>query len=373
MRSYTLTFLILSLGTIACLFSCNKKGDDTPKMMEEEEKPFDRVAMLTNIFDHAVLPAYEMFEQEAEVLSNLAATFSQTPNRENLLAVQNQWKTSKLAWEQTEVFDLGEIGDLFLHNKVDKFPQNLDFLEENLDSENELNQAFVANSGSTAKGLVAIEYLLFRSEAGEDILVQFTTGSRQLQYRSYLAGLTADVLVQAQALLQQIKSEREAWITNAGDGISASINELANAQVAILEEVISNKLSKPLGYDNTGVAEPDKVETPYANIDFEVIRANLTGIHQSFQADTSFANLYDLLDHVQPKDAEKLSATIEAAFQASFQSLATFDTTLAVSVIENKTAVEALSAEIRKILVGIKVDMENILGLTIVFNDTDGD
>jgi len=370
-KSIWFSFLISLSVLLVGLYSCNKKGDETPA--PPEEKTFDRAAMLVNIFDQAVLPSYEAFIPLAQDLATAAASLSESPSQATLEAAQKAWKTAKLRWETTEVFDLGTVSDLFLHNKIDKFPPKLAFLETNLDSDNTLDQSFVNNSGSTAKGFAALEYLLFRSETGGDILDQFTSNPRQGQYRTYVKGLADDLVVQILAIQQEIEAERTDWISKTGDGISGSINELANAQVAILEEVISNKIHRPLGYDNDGIPEPESVESPYAAINFEAIKANLEGVEKSFRADENGPNIFDLLDFVQAQQNDKISTTIQGAFANSYQLIDSFSNTLAESVINDKAAVEILSEEISKILVAIKVDMTNQLGLTIVFNDTDGD
>ncbi|MEM9920236.1 MAG: imelysin family protein [Bacteroidota bacterium] len=373
MQRIILSFMGLALVTTLTFVAC----DSETKEMEievEQPTPVDRVAMLTNIFDNVALPAYDAFELETNKLVEAATAFQANVNATNLQAIQTQWQNTKLVWEAAEVYDIDPINNLFLHNKVDKYPLNQDFVERNLNKEAEMiDETLVENSGSTTKGLPVLEYLLFRAEDGNDILTQFTSGPRAAQYTKYVLALSQNLKAQAALLKKEFSDIREGFISNTVDGINGSVNRLANVQVGLLEEILRAKLNKPLGNEAGGVAQPEKVETPFAKTSLQAIRQNLVGVRNSFVADEAQDNLYDLLDESHSGTGEKLSVVISTAFEDSIAELDKLDESIADMVVSNPDALTPLNDAITRLAVAVKVDMANQLGLTIVFNDTDGD
>ncbi|MEL6717472.1 MAG: imelysin family protein [Bacteroidota bacterium] len=373
MQKVILNFVVIAFVISSIFLACNAENE-MEEMEVEQVLPVDRVAMLTNIFDNAAAPAYEIFEAETDKLLEAANVFRENANAANLQALQTQWLNTKLAWEATEIYDISPIDDLFLHNKIDKYPINQKFVEKNLDKDAEvIDESLVENSGSTTKGLPVLEYLLFRSEAGDDILTQFTESTRATQYVNYVVALCQNLKTQAALVKTEFSKIREEFINNTIDGINGSVNNLANVQVGLIEEILRAKINKPLGNEDVGIPQPQKVETPYANVSLQAIRQNLVGLRNSFVGDESKANLYALLDEVHTGNEEKLSATIAKAFEDSIKEIDQLEGSIAELVNSNPDQLNSLGEAITRLGVAVKVDMANQLGLTIVFNDTDGD
>ena len=265
-------FLVLILSGF---LSCEK---DETVVEEEVQQTFDRKLMLDNIYDNVAVPAYETFLDRAKNLLMAAEAFSENPNAMSLLDVQEQWKSAKFAWEQVEFYDFGEINSLFLQNKIDKYPFNLGNVEDNLESGDTLDQGFVNNSGSTTKGLPVLEYLLFHGADNTAILENYTSGPLALSYRNYVVGLASDLVVQTEQLIQILNYGREAWVSDIGQGVGTSLNQLANNQVAVIEETIIIKVLRTLGLDKFATADPIRVDTPYAKVSYEVLKNSLIHI-----------------------------------------------------------------------------------------------
>lgn len=350
---------------IFCMCGCNS---------DENSTSVDRQSMLANIFDNAALPALGTFEDEAAALLALTDAFVDATTEANLRTVQDQWKVTKLSWEKVEVYDIDPIDAQFLHNKIDKYPLKKQFVERNLNDAPELiTEDLVKNSGSTTKGLPVLEYLLFKAEDSVNVLEQFNDGPRADQYKNYLIALCKNLLTEAQNLKTEFTKIREGFVSNTEDGINGSVNNLANLQVGLIEEVLRLKLNKPLGAENEGTAQPQKVESPYANISLDAIKADLEGIQASFIADDNMDNLYSLLDEFHTGNQERLSTVIATAFEDCFNEIDKLNNPLQEIVVSNPSSLSNLNDAITRLGIAIKVDMANQLGLTIVFGDADGD
>ncbi|MEL6731237.1 MAG: imelysin family protein [Bacteroidota bacterium] len=357
------SILVVSIMLMG-LWSCNRNTD--PPTVES----FEREAMLQNIADNVILPTHRDFAQEAASLNTRVSTFAQDPTQANLEAAQQQWMATKRAWKRCELFNVGEAKQGFLHNPIDKWPTNTDFLEENLADNDALDQDFVEGTGSTSKGLPALEYFLF----AENGLTDFTTDSLAAKRQAYIQGLAANLNTRAQVLVTTWEDGKDAFVANIENFSRGSINELVNTQVGVLEKVIGDKLGKPLGKSNGGTPEPDRVEAPYSQVSLSLIQENLQGLKAAFTGTQTAPGFDDLLDHVEAQSGEELlSEVILAQLDLCIDEANALNDPLATRVTDQASDVDALSESIRTLLGFIKVDMANNLGILITFNDTDGD
>lgn len=74
----------------------------------------------------------------------------------------------------------------------------------------------------------------------------------------------------------------------------------------------------------------------------------------------------------EPRDPP-LSAEVDEQFERTIAALEAIDQPLAVAVIEEPATVEAAYTEAKALVVLLKADMANHLGITITFSDNDGD
>ncbi|MEM8887439.1 MAG: imelysin family protein [Bacteroidota bacterium] len=353
----------LSIGlTIIFTASCEDENPDPAT--------FDRAVMLRNIGDNSLLPVHKEFETSVQNLNSLAASFQQTPNQQNLSALQDAWKESKNRWKHCEVFNILAIRDDFLQNKIDKWPTNTAFLDRNLNGTDELTEAFVEGSGSTSKGLPALEYYLF----AENALESFTTDALASRRLDYVKAMTENLLVRTTEIVQIWEGDMDDFSTNTENFSKGSLNQLVNGQVAVLEKILTDKLGKPIGKDNGGIAEPDEVEAYKGGISLKLIEENLKGIEASFYGNPAQPGLGDLLDFIDAKqDGQLLSAAIESQLNACLTKIVQIPDPLSQSVLDQQQELEDLFDLVRDLAASFKVDMANNLGILITFNDTDGD
>ena len=139
-------FLSISLFLSACAFG---------------SPSFDRKAMFRDITQNVILPAHEAFVSESALLVQKVHAFQAEPTVEKLEALQAQWKQVSLAWKACELFELGPVQEVFIHNLIHKWPTNPKLIEEHLASADSIDQDLIDSIGSTSKGLPAIEYLIF--------------------------------------------------------------------------------------------------------------------------------------------------------------------------------------------------------------------
>ncbi|NJK78680.1 MAG: imelysin family protein [Chloroflexaceae bacterium] len=338
---------------------------------------FSRSAMLDDIANLVILPAYEQFTERTATLQEAARTLSDAPTAANLQATRQAWREAVLAWQPLRLFILDDIRRTLLHSGVNKWPTNTEFIEQFIAEEATLDAALIAGAGSTSKGVPALEYLLF-SPTGDDaaVLAALTNDPRRMQY---VVALTQDLHTTALALQEAWTQPDEGYVIefvsndSGGAMMQSSVSELSNELVNALEMLVQTRLGEPLGRANGGEPQPALVEAPYSDASVPAMLSLLHGFRATFTGGTG-QGFDDYLDNLGVQaEAGPLSVRIVEQIDRTIAALEAIEQPLQVAVVEQPEQVTAAYDEARALLVLVKVDMAGALGVTLTFGDTDGD
>lgn len=330
----------------------------------------DRRALLTRIVEQVILPHHQALVEESALLEQRVQQFADDPTVDTLAAAQAQWHTTAAAWAQVEPFSLRFT--MLATGQIKKWPINTKFIEEFIAETATIDEPFIASIGATAKGIGAIEYFLFSPTLTADEIV--ATLAVTPQRLAYPVALTQNLTNAAEALYALWAPEGENGAQRFIDAdfsennVQGSISMLTNELIVLLETMVKTKVEYPL----RGVMadpQPQAVESPYAGASWPLMVANLRTVQQVFQA-----GLGDYLDQmaVTPR-TPTLSAAINTQLEATIAAMEALTLPLEVAVIEDPAPVRAVRDEIKDLLVLLKVDMANQLGITVTFSDNDGD
>lgn len=343
---------------------------------------FDRRAMLEHTASAVILPLHRQLVASAALLAEAGDRFADAPNATTLRTVQDRWQRAAVAWKRCALFEIGPVQDAFIHYSIYKRPTNVEFIKGYLSGPEVLDADFVETLGSTAKGLPAIEYLLFDA-AGDDarVLALFRDGSRGVRRRQYLKGLIHNVQRKTEELLAIWTADGQdfaaAFARSAGAGLypQGSIALLTNEMIRHIESILQFRLSKPLGFSGHGV-QPDQVEARLSRCSLRLLRANIEAFALAFSGGSGEAlGLDDYVDYLDRPygDEALLAARIKAQTAAVLATIDSFDKSLYETIAEDPTPARQLFAQVRQLLVLVKVNMANVLGVTVTFNALDGD
>lgn len=351
---------------------------------------FDRKAMFRDIAENVILPAHEEFVSESKKLEEVVHIFQAEPTSENLEALRQQWKVVALAWKGCELFEIGPVQEVFIHNLIHKWPTNPKLIEEHLAGAALIDQELMYSIGSTSKGLSAIEYFIFGQvpEEGEEkldsaaILNRLTDAPDAQKRMQYLVALVENLHHESQILLdiwhRSGKNYAEDFINADSDGgeLQGSISMLTNAMVASIEGILNMNLGEPLGHKTYGTPRPERVEAGASEHSLPNLIRSVETFKSAFNGGTTEDQLGfdDYLDFLDAQyENQPLSTAINAQTDAALAALKAIDGPLYVAVVDDASQVVAANKEIQQLLVLIKADMVNHLGVTITFNDNDGD
>ena len=331
-----------------------------------EEEKYDRIAMLTNIADTAILPAFSEFENESKSLSETIKNFQQNPSISTLEKAQKQWIRTADVWHQCETFKLGAYKDSYIPNRIYTSPTRVEYIDRILKSDDKINAKLIQSKGSNIVGLPAIEVLLF-TENTEELLAN----SRKLEY---LAALSEALKVRASKSVELWKKGGETYqqlITSQGTDLSSGISMLFNEIITVTEKIMISRVGKPFGKQSEGQADVKLLEAHLSGQSIQFIKTSLASVKNYFTGGES-QGFDDYLDFLERKSSQKISDRIMTAFNKVEASAAKIKS-LEKALTENKDLVENLYKDLKELLVLLKVDAANKLAITVTFNDNDGD
>ena len=329
---------------------------------------YDRAAMLESLSDVVAVPAYRAFEAEAEILAGATGALCEAPSEETLGAARDAWRGARTAFKRTEAFGFGPAMERRIDGAVDFWPTRVTNIELAIRDAGPFDAAWFESAGTSVKGLPALEYLLFdpaRTDA--ELLARLGEDPRRC---AYVAGLGGHVAAQASLLVEAWQpGYRDMLVT---DDPHASVSLMVNHQIAVLEDVKLNRLSKPLGLDGAG-PDPEAVESPYAGHDVAGMLATLRGVRDAWTGDRGGVEGIGLDDYVASRDPE-LAADVTRRLDDVVGLTEAIDPPLRDRIAEGHTnEAEQLHQALRETQRLFAADVAMTLAVTVTFTDNDGD
>ncbi len=362
--------LFCLLITLLPLVVWAQENSSSTEAASAQDEGFERKAMLENIARNVILPSQQTFVEEARALEEVVATLDQNPTLETLQAAQEAWKAASTAWQRVNLFEVGGLEMTLLFNQISKTPTDPALIDEAI-----AEGANVENVGSTSKGLPALEYLLFDPAGDEAVLTSLEEPARM----DYLVDLSQNLSQKATELhtLWSPGGENYAATFAAADEqgskTQGSINMLVNEMINLSEVIVRDKLGAPLGKMNGGEPAPELAEAARSEASLANLISNVEALKMTFNGAEGLG-FDDYLNYVDAFYAYgPLSETIDEQIDETLAALNAIDMPLNQAVIEQPDTVQTAYDKARLLVILLKSDMGNQMGVTVTFNDTDGD
>ena len=97
-------FIVLILG-----WACSSDSDTEGTVVVDpiNEVSFERSAMLINWADNIIIPSYEAFSTDLDLLIDSFDAFKENPNEDNLVKFRSSWISAYSSWQHVAMFEIG--------------------------------------------------------------------------------------------------------------------------------------------------------------------------------------------------------------------------------------------------------------------------
>lgn len=369
-KKILIVFSALLVITASLFISCDDKGITEDRYQIE----YYRTAQLKNIYNNGIVTLTDAFSQEVIQLKESINNLKQTTTLNNLVSSQNNWKNVMKTWKQLELYNLGAIQNSFIHFEINRWETNTSLINDYINGSDVINETYVESKGSSAKGLSAIEFLLFSSENNQTVLNTLTTALNSQRRLDYLLALSENLEKKETKLKTLWTNSEDTFLNSLQNGISGSQNQLTNAMVSLIEEIVISKLGKPLGEKTGGTISVNSLEAYRSGFSLEIINQHLMALEKCYSGNFKqnsikwgYDNYLDLIGSIT------LNEKINTAFANCKLKIEAIKNPLREELINNKQNVAELRSSFTNLLVLIKVDLANAIGSTITISDNDGD
>ena len=361
-----------TLTVLALLFvtSCNSGSSS------DDGSQFDRPAMLENYGNNTIIPAYNSLQSAVNSLEGSVIAFTQTPSVSNLSEARADLKEARLAWQNASMFQFGPAESQTLRTSLNTFPSDTSQVNSNIESG---NYTLGSVSNRAAAGFPTIGYLLHGvAESDQEIIIAYSSDTNASNRRAYLNDNISFIKDKVDAVATEwIDTYINTFLSedNAGTDVGSSLGQLVNALVLHYERFTRDgKIGIPAGVRSAGVPRPSSTEAFYAQYSVELAIANLEAIKRLFLGNSLTGNQgLGLDDNIEALEAPGLSSQIVTEIDQAITALQQLNDPLSENIENNNDPVLTAFTEMQDIVVLLKADMASLLGITITFQDNDGD
>jgi predicted lipoprotein len=300
-----------------------------------------------------------------------AQDFETERTPENLGTLQEALKIARLAWQDVSPFRFGPAESI---TSLNTYPVDPKEISERVSSG---EYSFDTIGSSDAIGFPALGYLLHGvGDNQEDILAMYTADTDAENRMTYLIENINFINERVDTATEEWQSSGGDYIgmflseENAGTDVGSSLGMLINSYVKHYERFLRDgKVGIPAGVRSAGTPRPLAVEAYYGESSVELASANLQQVERIFTGGDNRG----LDDNLEALGAGDLSSEIQTQIDEAQSALDGLSDPLSQQIEENNDPVLTTFEEMQQVVTLLKADMTSILGITITYQDNDGD
>jgi len=338
--------------------------------------PFTKNAMLRDIARNVIAPGYQQLALECRELTNSVGQLVQAPSQTSLDNARKDWLAVSQAASRMRCFQAGPITDrsyasTFYYWQV--LPVRIDAV---LKSPRPIDPSLLDELGATAKGMFALEYLLFdcpgdqpAGTAKTPTTLKLLTGTQSQRRGLYLLTLARDLEAKASHLATDWTAPGDQgamakFVAGGQESVNLLVNQLAVAMEDAAEHSLNFVLELPLPIS----PQLDRIERGRSGSSLQGLIAALEGVQQMYRG----AEGLGLDDDLKRVNAP-LEIRLHDQFNAAIAATRAIGAPLEQAVVDDRASLENAHQKTRALEILLKVDLVSALGVTLTFSSNDGD
>ncbi len=149
---------------------------------------------------------------------------------------------------------------------------------------------------------------------------------------------------------------------------------MVNAFIQYYERNIRDgKVGIPVGIRSLGEEIPSSVEAPYAGNSLELLSESISALELFYLGGTNIGFDDYLQELATTAESSDLDSRIKGQFDLIENTISQLSDPLDQTILSNKSGVEQLFVEMQALALLFKTEMASQLGVSITFQDSDGD
>lgn len=340
-----------------------------------------RREVLEHVAREVALPRFAALQEGARALAIGVGTLCASPDPGLLAAAQNAWRDAHSAWSGALPLHIGPIKDGMLANAIDFWPARPDSVEAAIAdaaSADAIDLGYVRGEGVAARGLPALELLLFAEADTAAALIALqdpADGGKRCAYARALAEDIAD----------RVDDLHAAWdpgfadaLAGAGHGsevyasVQLGLDAVVNQSIEALSTMVKSKLDGPLGNLSGGAVDPETLESRFSDHGQADLLANLEGVWAVYHGADLAAEPQGVARLVIAQDPG-LHDRVVAQHASARAAVEAIPRPLSTALSEHRGAVQLARDELDTLRRQLKLDVASLLGVTLSLSDNDGD
>lgn len=367
-------FLVVIITALIAACSSSDEGGTT-----ERNDTFDRSALLTNVADNIIIPAFEDLQSNLSALGVARGNFINNMTQSNLDALSDAWLEAYKTWQYVEMFNIGkaeENGGLkgFV-SFFNIYPVTIEDIQTGAANGNyDLNSA----NYHDAQGFPALDFLIHGvADSDATALDKFTTNPNKEGYVDYITNVVAQMNALNNSFINDWKNVyRDSFVSSTGNTITSALNKTVNDFVYYYEKGLrANKVGTPAGnFSNSPL--PSTVEALYKrDVSKELALEALDAVQDFFNGKSysGSATGESFRTYLNALDRGDLVTLINSRFDDARQKIQALDDSFYDQINSDNTKMTQAYDALQMAVVSLKVDMVQAFGVVIDFQDADGD
>ena len=330
-------------------------------------RPKTRDEVLKALVHDVVVQDVVEVEATSNALEQAITRFTGAPDLATLRSARNDWHNALLAWKRAECFRTGPMLETHALVRGVFWPARAAAIEPILAASTPLDATYIDELAVNARGIYALEYLLFPLELDEAATVSRFTGESASRRRSYLQKIAHSLTEYARLAARELGDGLAFAARFAGEG-QKNLGVLVTQIISTIEKLSAQRLDLVLRLEQRGMLQPNEVEGWPSGTSHEIVAEQFLTSQHLYEGGSG-GGVADLSRAAAPAVAERVAERFKVARKA----MLALDAPLERLVKTKRAAVEHAAAATKAVEITMKTELTSALGLTLTFQSSDGD
>jgi len=357
MRSARRTFL-MGLGALGATLA----GAAGPAC----QRPDPRARALGATVKRVLLPDARAIVEASRGMVGPFARLAATPGDPALAGARAAWQRALLAWQRTFAIQLGPFVSTGALLRASFWPVRRAALAHIVNGSQVIDAKLIEALGADAKGLFAIEHLLFEGDPAAPPAAPWLAGPRRERAAALALALARYVESHA-SRAQAALGNGDEFTAEFVRGGQLSLSRLVS-QMLVTVENAALRVDRALGLPADPRFRSAAVQAGPSGLSTELLRTWLATTQRMYGYGED-----DGLAALARTAAPAVADSVQAAFSAASRSLSSVRQPLELAALADPLLLSAALRDLKLLEVAIRSELGSALGATITFSSADGD